>query len=112
MRNQVCGNATCFHGVLQVTQSLQSSSNVPIIIDGMFGIGKTTLAIDIAQSQMKDRHVFWLDFGTTFQRGHNGASDQDFEKRILDRQGQLYKAVTGNKLVRGRQCVRLLVQTH
>jgi MoxR-like ATPase len=76
---------------MQVKESLLSSSNRPIIIDGIFGIGKTSLAADVAQELHENqRHVFWLHFGADFQTHHS-----DYATKVLAKQRELYQQIMG-----------------
>lgn len=92
---------------MQVVKSLVESSNIPIIIHGMFGIGKTSLATDVALEQNKKQHVFWLHFGADCQK-----SKDNYATKVLAQQRDLYKQITGdNPQVCGLQVEFIPVQS-
>jgi signal recognition particle GTPase len=96
---------------MQVMAELKGSSNDPIIIDGMFGIGKTTLAADVAlELHDKQQHVFWLYFGADCQKK---AGKSSYYTQVLAQQCELYQQITGDKAqVFGQQGVSIPIQNH
>lgn len=77
---------------MQVMDSLLTSSSIPIIVDGIFGIGKTSLAAHVAQElHQRQKHVFWLHFGAECQtHNHN-----DYATKVLAQQRELYQQIMG-----------------
>ena len=78
--------------VPQVLESLEKEE--PTIIHGHFGVGKTGLALDVADHSIKAESlppVFWLQFRPDIK-----GPSQDFDAEILKMQGVLYRQITAN----------------
>ena len=80
----------------QVLDSFQELE--PTFIQGQYGVGKTSLALDVADHLAKNQslqHVFWLQFTPEMKRPSEG-SPQKFDAEILKMQGLLYQQLTSN----------------
>jgi hypothetical protein len=90
----------------------------PIIIDGMFGMGKTTLARDVAKELTEQQRgpVFWLSFKRICKQRDQRDDDAQtkvFEEEVHKQQETLYWHLTGDYLVRGQlSCVPFYCCSH